>query len=413
MGESYANGWAATAQLMRAGKSWSGNERHCVYLNCRDGTFVDVSAAAGLDFIDDGRAVASSDWDGDGDVDIWLKNRTGPQLRFIRNDAANLQRSVSFDLIGKKCNRDAIGARIAVVAGGKTYTRVLCAGDGYLSQSSKRIVIGLDDSTAIDSTTIRWPDGNEQNLNGIKPGKHYRVVQDTSVQQIPNRRIPTIAPVAAEEGRTPAARLVLKVALPLAPSILKMLDIPDSTRPTLMSLWAHWCKPCHVELREILQAQKGFLETGLQLLPVNIDGQSKASEADEAWAAITDRVETEVTSQTATPELLAAIAALVEHVRGKSADKLPLPINLLISPDGQLQVIYLGTTSVDRLLEDSRTYGRNAVPAAQRFQFEGRWYFRVPRDYAELAQLLEPAELSEAAEFYRSLAVTKHKQWPK
>ena len=39
----YENGWASLTRLMDEGASWSGNERHCAFLNLGDGTYADVS----------------------------------------------------------------------------------------------------------------------------------------------------------------------------------------------------------------------------------------------------------------------------------------------------------------------------------------------------------------------------------
>lgn len=400
MGESYVNGWAATTKLMAAGKSWSGNERNCVQLNCGDGTFVDISAATGLDFLDDGRAVASTDWDGDGDLDLWLKNRTGPQLRFIRNDAVSKQSFVTIELEDPKGNRDAIGARVKVVADDKPYSRVLFAGDGYLSQSSKRLVIGLDGTRQIDEVTVIWPDGKADSFADIKINRAYRIKRGEVPTLLPMRAPRTIAARAPEDRPAPAARLVLKVPLPLAPSLIKSLAIPPASGPTLVSVWAHWCKPCHVELREFLQRRADFTATGLQLVPINIDRPNRQSEAEAVWADITNEVPTDIEPQWGDERTAAVVAALLEHVREQPVESLPLPLNLLISPDGQLQVVYLGVVDTDEILRDAATYGRNAVKASQRFQFEGRWYFRVPRDFAGLIDLLRAAKLDEAALFY-------------
>ena len=54
--EQYVASWQGIFRLMREGHSWSGRERHQVFLNCGDGRFADVSAVTGLDFLDDGRA---------------------------------------------------------------------------------------------------------------------------------------------------------------------------------------------------------------------------------------------------------------------------------------------------------------------------------------------------------------------
>ena len=76
-------------RMNELGRSFSGYERNRVFLNTGSARFADVSASSGLDFLDDGRGLARVDWDLDGDLDLWLANRTAPQLRLMRNELAN------------------------------------------------------------------------------------------------------------------------------------------------------------------------------------------------------------------------------------------------------------------------------------------------------------------------------------
>jgi len=75
--------------MISAGRSFSGRERHCAYLDTGKPAggdplrFVNVSATTGLDLPDDGRGLALTDWDQDGDLDVWISNRTAPRLRFF------------------------------------------------------------------------------------------------------------------------------------------------------------------------------------------------------------------------------------------------------------------------------------------------------------------------------------------
>ena len=71
-------------EYVRRGASFSGNESHVVFSN-EKGSFKNVSSITGLDSKDDGRSVCFTDWDLDGDLDVWISNRSGPQIRFFQN----------------------------------------------------------------------------------------------------------------------------------------------------------------------------------------------------------------------------------------------------------------------------------------------------------------------------------------
>ncbi len=167
----YNEAWETLNRLIREGGSWSGREANCAYLNLGDGTFADVSRTTGLGFMDDGRAFATVDWDHDGDLDLWIVNRTAPQVRFMRNDIPGNARSVSFRLTGDRVNRDAIGTRVEVRAGGDRWVRELQAGSGFVSQSSKWLHFGVGGHERLDEVVVRWPDGSGQRLAEIETGR--------------------------------------------------------------------------------------------------------------------------------------------------------------------------------------------------------------------------------------------------
>ncbi|NIP95060.1 MAG: hypothetical protein GWO24_17080, partial [Akkermansiaceae bacterium] len=179
---------AEFGRLMNRGGSLSGHERHRVFLNLgaepgEPPWFADLSAGSGLDLPDDGRAVALSDWDGDGDVDMWISNRNAPRLRFLRNDfpAGNHFLALRLRGNGTTTNRDAIGARLEVVTAGGRSVRTLRAGEGFLAQSGKELSVGLGDSTTIEKLLVRWPDreGTLEEFTGLSVDGRYELVQGT------------------------------------------------------------------------------------------------------------------------------------------------------------------------------------------------------------------------------------------
>ena len=58
------------------------------FLNLGGESFADASAVLGFDLEQDSRGIGLCDWDHDGDVDIWMTNRTAPRLQFLRNENA-------------------------------------------------------------------------------------------------------------------------------------------------------------------------------------------------------------------------------------------------------------------------------------------------------------------------------------
>ncbi len=364
------------------GQSWSGHELNCAYLNCRDGTFADVSAVSGLDFDDDGRALALSDWDGDGDLDLWLKNRTGPQLRFVRNDGSPGHHFFQIKLAGKTCNRDAIGAKVELKLPGRTLTKFVTAGDGNLAQSSKWLHFGLGDADKIDQLLVRWPDGSRQELAGPQVDRRYRLLQgQDSLETVPNRSIslPDVQPPA--EPEPPGSRVILRSPLPLPPSVRSLAEGRTSGgRSRLVTLWAIWCPECRKELSDWAERPELFEKAGVDVIALNIDrpqDHQQAFDTFEGWMS-SDIAKRAIHLEYADPGLMDTIAIVLQEVRGKPSGW-PLPTSLLIDPQGRLQVLYLGRVTPDDLTADLHRYCGGDLHPDQRALYPGRWANQLQR----------------------------------
>ena len=116
------------------------------------------------------RGTAFGDMDNDGDIDIVVSNlKDTPTV--LRNDSDNASRWLAIKLIGTHCNRDAIGARVTVVAGGLTQMREVKSGSGYLSQNDLRLHFGFADATRVDTLTVRWLCGSVQTLQNVETNR--------------------------------------------------------------------------------------------------------------------------------------------------------------------------------------------------------------------------------------------------
>ncbi len=113
------------------------------------------------------RGAAFGDIDNDGDVDIVVANLKGTPT-VLRNEGGTAGHWLSMRLVGTHCTRDAIGARVTVVAGELTQIREVKSGSGYLSQNDMRLHFGLGDVTQIDTVTVRWLCGQLQTLRDVR-----------------------------------------------------------------------------------------------------------------------------------------------------------------------------------------------------------------------------------------------------
>src|SRR2546423_1616404 len=84
-----------------------------------------------------GRGLAVGDYDNDGDPDLLLLNAAEPPV-LLRNDGGNRNRWLGVRLVGAKSNRDGVGARVTVSAGGARRSKHLLGGASYLSASGTR-----------------------------------------------------------------------------------------------------------------------------------------------------------------------------------------------------------------------------------------------------------------------------------
>ena len=129
-----------------------------VYRNLGNGRFKDVSAEMGPGISErfSSRGAAFGDYDNDGDVDAVILNMNeAPSL--LRNDGGNAQNWIKLKLIGTKCNRSAIGARVRVITGKHIQMDEVHSGSSVMSQSDLRLHFGVGKLQVIDAIEVKWP----------------------------------------------------------------------------------------------------------------------------------------------------------------------------------------------------------------------------------------------------------------
>lgn len=140
-----------------------------LFKNNGDGTFRDVSTESGKYFMQKlvGRGACFGDYDNDGDIDGYVINLNDRGI-FLRNNKGNQNNWIMLNLIGTKSNRDGIGTRITLTAGGKIQANQKKSTTGYLSQNDPRMHFGLAKNETVEKIEIKWPSGKVQVLENVK-----------------------------------------------------------------------------------------------------------------------------------------------------------------------------------------------------------------------------------------------------
>ena len=128
------------------------------------------------------RGVAFADLDNDGFVDVIVGNNG--DLPLLLHNGGNGNHFLNFRLVGTKTNRDAMGVRIRVVAGGTSQTREIAGGGSYLSQSDLRANFGLGKAKRAETVEINWPSGQKQVFREVEADKFYLIEEGTDQLQL-------------------------------------------------------------------------------------------------------------------------------------------------------------------------------------------------------------------------------------
>ncbi len=158
-------------------------QRPSYFLNLKNGRFKDAGADAGPAFqrAEAGRGLAIGDLNNDGAMDIVISNLDA-QPTIIRNPGGP-GHWILLKLTGTVSNRDAVGARVSVKAGGLTQIREVKSGGSYQSHSDFRVHFGLGAADIVDELTVRWPTGKTQTLKHVKTNQILKIEEVNSASR--------------------------------------------------------------------------------------------------------------------------------------------------------------------------------------------------------------------------------------
>jgi hypothetical protein len=157
-------------------------EPKILYRNNGNGTFTDVSAEAGsgITTATSARGLAIGDLWNNGQLSAVISNMNAHPTLLV-NQVKSKNHWVAFRLVGTKSNRDGIGARVTLSAGGRTRVDEVRSGSSYSSSSDMRVHFGLGQTDKIDFVEVRWSSGLEERFSGLKVNSIHDLKEGTGV----------------------------------------------------------------------------------------------------------------------------------------------------------------------------------------------------------------------------------------
>jgi len=350
----YENGWNAINQLIRQDASWCGGEPNVFYVR-KDGRYQDWSGVSGLDFADDSRAFAVTDFDSDGNLDVILKSRLAPQVRVLQNNCGVGKPAISIRLRGTKSNADAIGARVEV----NGRVQWVQAGGGFLSQHSKCLNFALGDKKTAH-VRVAWPSGETAEFTNLEPGHRYHLREGSE-----------------EAAKTPYRARAQFPDVPVTP-----LNAPEASNTWLLQ---------PVPLPDLARrSTSGFLLLHAGRKP---DVPPQVTAIDLA----------------AEPEEVAAAYSLLRKYLFEYRAELQLPLMLLVDEQNRVHKVYATPPGAEAMRADLNQLSRSAELA---LPFAGRYYSEPRRNFFKLGAAFYWAGYPERAlPFLQEVVRTHPENW--
>jgi thiol-disulfide isomerase/thioredoxin len=337
------------------GASLSGFERNHLFLSSGGVKFADISGISGLDDPADGRSFGILDYDHDGWQDIALVNANAPMLELYRNrigsHAASLAnpaggRMIALRFVGGNraakpsrtaSARDGIGTRVTVDLGDSKLLREYRAGEGFATQNSATLVVGVGQRAVVPSIAVRWPAGSTEVANDVQAGTLLTFYEDRS--QAPGGAAFRSEPYL-KSGKAATTRRAARRPVPIVPAA----SDAAAARLRVYTTMAAWCTACRGEIPQYDRLRAAFRPEEVAFYGVPIDS-SEGREKIESWGKINHPAYVLMTGLSGTQ---------VSAVKDLVLDRLKfdaVPATFITDGDGGLVASQWGPPTISRIRE--------------------------------------------------------------
>jgi hypothetical protein len=327
--------------------SLNGGERNHYYAN-RDGrSFVDISGLSGLDNPADSRGFAVLDYDRDGWQDIALVNADQPLFNLYHNEmsAVGLKGGmIAIRFVGgnrtatpskQYACRDGYGARVAVDLGEGKIVREHRCGEGWSTQNSATMIVGVRSHQTAASVSVRWPSGKTASTPSVPEGTLLTAYENPA--DSPSGQSFTRNPYRIKQT-PPPARTMVRPVFPVRP-------MDTDAKPARLRVYTTFAtsNPSSTSVLPVLRRLKEELSPeGVDIAAVPVDqtdDDPKLAAYTQQWKPTSRLVGIAPAKRV---EAIAAYAEAVDH-------DLPLPSTVITDDAGHILSAQPGLPSISTL----------------------------------------------------------------